>query len=213
MTGTTTVSPDPPFQYIGGDPAIDLVNTVDWASRGPEHERLPDFAAVIRWAQGAGVVSAKAASGLRARALVKPREAEAAYRKALRVRAVLQRLFRAMAGSEPAGDALDDFNRLLGGALERMQVVPEAGKGRAGGGMGLGWRGAEASLDSVIWPVIWSAASLIVSHEASRLRVCGGPECGWMYVDRSRNGFRRWCQMQTCGTREKSRRRYTRTRG
>ena len=27
------------------------------------------------------------------------------------------------------------------------------------------------------------------------------------YVDRSRNGLRRWCQMRTCGTREKSRRR------
>jgi predicted RNA-binding Zn ribbon-like protein len=26
-------------------------------------------------------------------------------------------------------------------------------------------------------------------------------------VDRSRNGFRRWCQMRTCGTREKTRRR------
>ncbi len=35
----------------------------------------------------------------------------------------------------------------------------------------------------------------------------GGDDCGWMYVDRSRNGLRRWCQMRTCGTREKSRRR------
>jgi predicted RNA-binding Zn ribbon-like protein len=33
-----------------------------------------------------------------------------------------------------------------------------------------------------------------------------------MYVDRSRNGLRRWCQMETCGTREKSRRRYQRLR-
>ena len=33
----------PPVQYIGGDPAIDLVNTVDWTSRGPEHDRLTDY--------------------------------------------------------------------------------------------------------------------------------------------------------------------------
>jgi predicted RNA-binding Zn ribbon-like protein len=39
------------------------------------------------------------------------------------------------------------------------------------------------------------------------VRVCDGDDCGWMYVDRSRNGFRRWCQMRTCGTREKTRRR------
>jgi predicted RNA-binding Zn ribbon-like protein len=28
-----------------------------------------------------------------------------------------------------------------------------------------------------------------------------------MYVDRSRNGLRRWCQMEVCGTKEKSRQR------
>jgi predicted RNA-binding Zn ribbon-like protein len=42
--------------------------------------------------------------------------------------------------------------------------------------------------------------------------VCAAPDCGWVYVDRSRNGFRRWCQMETCGTEEKSRRRAARTR-
>ena len=206
----TTLSPDPPFQYIGGDPAIDFVNTVDWTSRGPEQERLTDFDRVIRWAEGAGVVSAKAAAALQAREVAKPREAESAYRNALRVREVLERLFRSLAGGEPAGDALEDFNRELAPALERMRVAPADGKRPVG--LQLDWGARGGSLDSAIWPVIWSAASLIVSEEASRIRICGGPDCGWMYVDRSRNKLRRWCQMETCGTREKSRRRYARTR-
>ena len=204
MTDTSTS--DAPFQYIGGDPAVDFVNTVDWTSRGPEQERLKDFHGVLRWAEGAGVVSAKAAGSLRARARAKPREADAAYRNALRVREVLERLFRALAGSEPAGDALDDFNRELARALEWMRVEP------AGPALQLGWRETGENLDSVVWRVIWSAASLIVSEEASRIRICGGPDCGWMYVDRSRNKLRRWCQMETCGTREKSRRRYSRAK-
>ncbi len=207
-----SLSPDLPFQYIGGDPAIDLVNTVDWTSRGPEQERLTDYGRLTRWAEGAGILSAKSASSLRAQAQAKPQEAEAAYRNALRVRAVLGWLFRAIAASEPAGDALDDFNRLLGRALERMRVTPASGKHRAGPALQLGWRDIGESLDSVIWPVVWSAASLIVSEEAPRIRICGGPDCGWMYVDRSRNQLRRWCQMETCGTREKSRRRYRRMR-
>jgi predicted RNA-binding Zn ribbon-like protein len=62
-------------------------------------------------------------------------------------------------------------------------------------------------LDSVLWPVLRSAAALLASDEADKVRTCAGPDCGWVYVDRSRNGFRRWCQMRTCGTREKSRRR------
>ncbi|HWN17980.1 MAG TPA: CGNR zinc finger domain-containing protein [Gemmatimonadales bacterium] len=200
------------FQYIGGDPAIDFVNTVDWTSRGPEQERLTDFDAVIRWAEGAEIVSAKAAGGLRARSRAQPGEAESAHRNALRVRTVLERLFRSIAGGESDGDALDDFNRELTRALERMRVAPVSGKRPAGPGLQLDWDVGEASLDSVIWPVVWSAASLIVSEEASRIRICGGPDCGWMYVDRSRNGLRRWCQMKTCGTSEKSRRRYQRLR-
>ncbi len=30
-----TLAPNLPFKYVGGDPSIDLVNTVDWTSRGP----------------------------------------------------------------------------------------------------------------------------------------------------------------------------------
>ncbi|HEU4680343.1 MAG TPA: ABATE domain-containing protein [Gemmatimonadales bacterium] len=205
-------APDLPFKYIGGDPAIDLVNTVDWTSRGLEQDRVTDYGRLIRWAEGAGVIPSRVASSLRARAETKPKEAEAAHRLAIRVRGVLGRLFGAIARGEPHGDELNDFNGLLGRALERMRVAPSGKRGRRGPGLELGWQNRGERLDSVIWPVVWSAASLIVSEEFSQIRVCGGQDCGWMYVDRSRNRLRRWCQMATCGTREKSRRRFQRTR-
>jgi predicted RNA-binding Zn ribbon-like protein len=194
-----------PFKYVGGDPAIDLVNTVDWTSRGLENERLGDYDGVTRWAEGAGVLSPKVAAALRRRAAAHPREAEAAYRKALRARELLARLFGEIANGAAPAETLEDFNGLLGPALEHFRVV-----GPARGGaqrLQLGWRDLDSRLESPLWPVLWSAASLIASDEASRIRVCGGEDCGWMYVDRSRNGLRRWCQMETCGTREKTRRR------
>jgi predicted RNA-binding Zn ribbon-like protein len=210
-SNSLSFSPDLPFEYLGGDPALDLVNTVDWTSRGPENDRLTGFHRLTRWAEGAGIISARAAASLRAQASARPGDAEAAHRTALRARAVLERLFGAIARNEPPGEALDDFNALLARALKPMRVMP-GGRGRRAGGMQLGWDQPEGSLDSIIGPVIWSAASLIVSDEAQRIRICGGADCGWIYVDRSRNGLRRWCQMATCGTREKSRRRYERLR-
>jgi predicted RNA-binding Zn ribbon-like protein len=75
------------------------------------------------------------------------------------------------------------------------------------------WVGADDRLDALLWPVVWSTAQLLTSADAAKLRVCAGHDCGWVYVDRSRNGFRRWCEMATCGTREKSRRRAERRRG
>ena len=203
---------DLPFLYVGGDPALDLVNTTDWTSRGPEQERLTDFDLLIKWAEGAGVLTSEGAGSFRARARARPQEATAVFRHALETREVLQRLFQSLASGETAKDALRAFNRLLGKALEGMRVLPVATRRRRDRGMQLGWESRDESLDAVLWPVVWSAARLVTSEDVARIRVCDGPDCGWIYVDRSRNRLRRWCQMETCGTREKTRRRYRRVR-
>ncbi|WP_211241773.1 CGNR zinc finger domain-containing protein [Patulibacter minatonensis] len=38
-----------------------------------------------------------------------------------------------------------------------------------------------------------------------RIRVCGAEDCGLLFVDRSRPGRRRWCSMERCGNRAKTR--------
>jgi predicted RNA-binding Zn ribbon-like protein len=192
-----------PFKYIGGDPAVDLVNTVDWTRKGLRDERLHDYERLTRWAEGADVLSPELAAKLRRRAAKNLSAASAVYRAALRAREVLRRLFLELANGSVSAGALADFNLILAPALRQLRVM-QPGSARH---LQLGWEDQERRLDSVLWPVLWSAAALIASDEASRIRVCGGEDCGWMYVDRSRNGFRRWCQMESCGTREKTRRR------
>jgi predicted RNA-binding Zn ribbon-like protein len=39
-----------------------------------------------------------------------------------------------------------------------------------------------------------------------RLRACGNRRCGWLFIDRSANGRRRWCDPLACGNRMKVRR-------
>lgn len=192
-----------PFKYVGGDPSLDLVNTVDWTERGPEKERLTDYARLTRWAEGAGVVSKAAAERLRRAGAAKPREAKAAHEEALRLRSVLQRLYESVTAGKRSDSAWEEFNGLLGEALTRLRMSPLR-KGDAAAQWE--WHGTE-SLESLLWPIVWSAANLLISEEAGRIRVCASADCGWVYVDRSRNGLRRWCQMETCGTLEKSRRR------
>lgn len=196
-----SAAPEKPFQYVGGDPSLDLVNTVDWTRRGLDLDRLTTYERFTRWAEGAGVVDARTAKQLRAAAEQRPREAEAAHDAALTLRWVLQRVFSAAARSEDPGSVLEDLNELLGDALRHLRLS------RVDGRLELTWRGMGDDLASPLWPVVWSAATLLASEERERIRTCGGPDCGWMYVDRSRNHLRRWCQMETCGTRAKSRRR------
>jgi predicted RNA-binding Zn ribbon-like protein len=190
------------FAYIAGDPALDLVNTVDWTPAGPTEERLPDYASLLAWAEGAGVVTPALGERLRREAQRHPHEAREAHARALRVRGLLREAFGATGARQ--SEAIRALNPMLADALERQRLVA-AGRGTRRHQWS--WPAMEEHLDSVLWPVLRSTAVLLTSDEADRVRTCSGDDCGWMYVDRSRNGFRRWCQMRTCGTREKTRRR------
>jgi predicted RNA-binding Zn ribbon-like protein len=194
---------DPESLPVGGDPALDLINTVDWTSRGPEQERLESFEQLVRWAESAGVLDQPSSRRFRRLGLERPRAAAAALTHVRQAREVLHDLFGAIARGESAEAALERFNRLLGEAAARLRVgiVPRSGAYE------WRWRGSESDPRAIVWPILWSAANLLRSDELPNVRICDGDDCGWMYVDRSRNGLRRWCRMRTCGTREKTRRR------
>lgn len=55
-----------------------------------------------------------------------------------------------------------------------------------------------------------SALALLEPARAARVRVC--PNCRWLFLDRSRNATRLWCDMAVCGNRAKARRHYRRMR-
>lgn len=59
--------------------------------------------------------------------------------------------------------------------------------------------------------VLFSAIPILTSKEESeRIKICPGDDCGWMFLDESKNRRRRWCSMELCGNREKARRHYKR---
>ena len=71
---------------------------------------------------------------------------------------------------------------------------------------------SEAALDRMLWSIAHSGAELLTTGDLSRLRECGGEECGWLFEDTSRNRSRQWCDMQDCGNLAKVRRYRTRLR-
>lgn len=53
-----------------------------------------------------------------------------------------------------------------------------------------------------------SALVLATFAEPQRLKIC--PNCQWLFLDRSRNRSRTWCDMTVCGNRVKASRHYQR---
>jgi predicted RNA-binding Zn ribbon-like protein len=74
------------------------------------------------------------------------------------------------------------------------------------------WSG-ERLLDDVAWRVARSAADLLTTADLALVRECAADTCGWLFLDRSRNRSRRWCDMNVGGNRAKVRRHYLKTKG
>jgi predicted RNA-binding Zn ribbon-like protein len=68
----------------------------------------------------------------------------------------------------------------------------------------------DPSAGALLAPTLWSAADLLVGAQLHRVRQCANPECGWLFLDNSKSGNRRWCSMSACGNCAKAHRHYLR---
>jgi predicted RNA-binding Zn ribbon-like protein len=195
----------PPFQWVGGNLALDFTNTVSWRPDGLRNERLVSYEALVEWARGAGIV--KDPRPLLGRARRSPGAAARALEQALTLRSLLHDVLSAPAhGRRPDPGRWRAFNAALTDALGHLQVEP------ARTGFVWAWTGDEADLERPLRPVVRAAAELLTSDERALLKDCANDHCGWLFVDRSRRGNRRWCEMRECGNRAKARRYYRRAK-
>jgi predicted RNA-binding Zn ribbon-like protein len=128
--------------------------------------------------------------------------------EALTLREALYRIFSARAAGlpAPAGD-LRTANRAVGRAMAKAGLVTSAS-----GRFQWAWPGSAPGLDRVTWWIARSAAELLTSRQLAAVRECAGYDCGWLFLDVTKNRSRRWCDMTTCGNRAKGRRHYERRR-
>jgi predicted RNA-binding Zn ribbon-like protein len=196
-------------ELVGGDLCLDFVNTVDPRHAAHRFDYLADYGALVAWARHTGAVEAVAASRLLGRAARQPDEARDVLRRAIRLREALYRVFAsAIARRAPPKDALDRLNRELAWVNAKTRLT------RHRDGFVVQWGDDRPRLDQVLWPVIRSALGVLVDGPLDRVRECPGPgNCGWLFIDLSKNASRRWCDMRTCGNRAKVHRYYTRIRG
>jgi predicted RNA-binding Zn ribbon-like protein len=201
-----TATREGPFDLDGGALCLDFVNTARY--QPPERENLGSHGALVAWGEQAGVLGKAVARAVRAEAARKPAAAAKALGRAHALRAAIYRVFSAHAAGERVRP--DDLAVIAGAAAEaagHMRLVPREG--------GFTWEidpAALRSLDGVLWPVARSAADLLTGGEVSAVRECALETCAWLFLDRSKNQKRRWCDMKVCGNRSKARRHYARTK-
>jgi predicted RNA-binding Zn ribbon-like protein len=186
-------------RFSGGVLALDTANTV--VHRGNAalgFDRFEDVGEIFRFAEAATVFRAGELGGRRLVALAPAKVAP----KVLAMREATDRLFRdaALTGGRDTA-ALGDFLSACAAGLagHRMQV------GQPGKPFG-----EVASPLAFEAALALSALSLLPETQSRRIRICGN--CGWLFLDASRNASRVWCDMAVCGNRQKAKRHYRRQR-
>ncbi|WP_202333220.1 CGNR zinc finger domain-containing protein [Mesorhizobium sp. L-8-3] len=182
-------------RFAGGVLALDAANTVVLRGDPRGFDRFAEPIEIARFAEAAGRFR-REELGNRRLSVADP---EAVRPLVLEIREATDSLFR---GAVQKG-------RYGGGALPRLLRACAAGL-EGHDDLGLGERpfGDPATPLAFEAALAVSALSLLSTGTTARLRIC--PNCNWLFLDRSRNSSRLWCDMAVCGNRQKARRHYRR---
>jgi predicted RNA-binding Zn ribbon-like protein len=184
------------WYWLGGRPAVDLVNTLRerWQRR-VETIVTPDDLGL--WLARAQLVPAA------------PRVSRARLSEARQLREAIDACMQAALAHEPApAAAVATIDGWLAHASARTQLeVADDGTPV------LGEREPADPVKRALAAVALDAARMLgTPAEAARIRVCASATCSARFYDRSPAGRRRWCSMALCGNEAKARRHRDRSR-
>src|SRR5882724_12760779 len=182
------------FLFVGNHLALDFLNTRP-VQNGKPMELLPDFSALLRWFQAAGLMSVRDVVDLQQQWGKSAR----AQRTVEAMHVLRERLRKEVLAWEHGGavhhSTVAELNRLMVDhpMLTRLKASRSASSTEL-------WFGRRQPED-LFAPLAHSAARLFANVDRNRVRKCG--QCVLHFYDTSKKGTRRWCSMQLCGNRLK----------
>ena len=188
------------FELIGGNPALDLVNTLDWRFRssGPE-ELIGSYDDLLRFMEQSGLLNARQVQALR-RGTDSGATARA-LQQVKHLREAAADIFYAIVDEQtPSPDSIKKLDEYLHAAQASRTLRWRSSH------VELAWP-SDASHPALPWWLLaQSAVDLLVSEQINTIRACADEGCRWLFLDTSKNHSRRWCDMKICGNRMKARR-------
>lgn len=200
--------PDPSrLKLIGGWLCLDFINTVDCRNSSYSRDNLSTYQDLVSWSQHANVLTEDEARYMLREATLHPEDAKTVFGRAISIREALYRILHAIAYHRPPKAAdINTLNKEMSISMTQMGLKPA--------GITDPWKYTfeDKKLDRMLSLIIHSATELLTSDKLNRVCECQGENCGWLFLDMSRNRSRKWCDMKDCGNRAKAQRHYQITR-
>ncbi len=185
---------------VGGALCCDFINTV-YAWRGENlHEYLGTYADFIAWCRKLTIGDGTVLTQLHQKGMQEPDAAEAALRQIKKIRLLLYTFISAVAAkdSTEVTKLLPSINTLLHKASAHLAISLDNDD------FALALQKEPDDLLSPLWMVVQSLQDMLLTTDRKRIKEC--PRCGWVFVDTTKNGRRRWCEPEECGTADKMQR-------
>ena len=188
-----------PFEWSGGHPALDLVNTLDERPSPTPIENLATYQDLTRFAALAGLIDRRTAARLQRLDI---RSGSHVVKRARKLREHLHDVLAAANSGRPARQAdLDALSAAIQAAHAAQTLVSSPSPGLAN----RRWFPA-LTVEIPLHACSLAIECLLVDEDRKRIRKCGASDCDVYYLDTSKGRRRQWCSMKGCGNREKQRR-------
>ena len=183
-------------RLVGGSAALDFVNTVHDRHADDAEDYLTDYDRYLAWSLRAGLLAPA-----EARTLKHTAPPASFFVELRRLRDALHAVFAARIDRRaPDAGAL----ARLDGWLQRAWRGLTLDLGRPAA---LAWRPEAVGAALPLERIALAALKVLQTCPPERLKRCAAVgECGWFFIDDTKNNRRRWCGMDTCGTKHKMRR-------
>lgn len=187
------------YKLIGGEISLDFINTISWPKMVGEHDWLDRPNNFTEWAFAAKVLNRQNVNQLNSLPQIRLLNE---LNKVHQTRNSITNVLRPLTlGEKPSEDSVEELNTLLHQTSTSRYIDIKTYKWT--------WKRSESLMD-VLAPVIWNAAYVLTDIDHTRLKYC--PSCKWLFYDSTRNRSRRWCDMEDCGSRDKSLKYYHRNK-
>jgi predicted RNA-binding Zn ribbon-like protein len=185
MNEETLIRPVPVFDFTGGYVCLDFTNTLEDRPNETPQELLSSYRDLIAWGRQAQIVSDEEARRLLEEEARCPAEAKATLQRAITLREALYRICeKVVEEATPEESDLGIVDAVLSQGMAQARILAE------GKGFRWGWSEKGEALESVLWVVARSAADLLTSELRHAVRMCGAEDCGWVFLDTSKNHSR-----------------------
>jgi predicted RNA-binding Zn ribbon-like protein len=182
------------LRLIGGHPALDFLNTVEYRGQLEPGDRLSSFETLARWSAAAGLLTQRELTGLIVPGSARSLRSSRALDSAIELREALYAVMVAHIRKSPLPE---HASRILERQLRNASA--SATLRYAGEGLPFSWHIPIHGAEDVAARLADSINNLLLSLGRVAVHRCSGPNCDWFFIDRSHGHRRLWCQPTKCG--------------